>query len=101
MAASIPFLLFFGGLGLFTFGWSGAMIVAQLGHILMVSAIIYTVLVISYKKLWKKCIAGLILGIIAFAVFLPIQNGYVKGHPELIKKLGDTKFKKLMLERRE
>jgi hypothetical protein len=96
MAASIPFLFFFGGLGLLVFGWSEKTIIAQLGHILMVCAILYTIMVITIEKLWKKSVIGFIIGLVLFAVILPFQQKYVKGHPEYIKLLGDPAFEEMM-----
>jgi hypothetical protein len=96
MAASIPFLFFFGGLGLLVFGWNNNTIIAQIGHILMVCAIAYTIIIITMEKLWKKAIAGLIIGIIMFAIILPFQQKYVKEHPEYIKMLGDPAFEEMI-----
>ena len=96
LAASLPFLFFFGGLGLIVFGWSSETIIAQTGHILMVCAIIYTILLISFEKLWKKSSVGLIAGIVLFALVLPFQQKYVKEHPEYIKMLGDPAFEEMM-----
>ena len=96
MAASLPFLFFFGGLGLFTFSWSNGAVIAQIGHLLMVIALIYTVIIISMEKIWKKSAPGLIIGIVLFALVLPFQQKYVKGHPEYIKKLGDPAFEEMM-----
>ena len=96
MAASLPFLFFFGGLGLFVFGWSRDTIIVQAGHLLMVCAIFYTIVIITSEKLWKKSIAGFIAGIILFSTVLPFQQKYVKEHPEYIKMLGDPAFEEMM-----
>jgi hypothetical protein len=96
MAASLPFLFYFGGGGLFVFGWQGTSLIAQAGHILMVVACIYIIAEITKAKAWKKAIYGLLAGIIAFAVLMPLQNRFVKNHPEYLKKLGDPKFEKVI-----
>ncbi len=96
MAASLPFLLYFGGGGLFVFGWHGTSLIAQAGHILMVAACVYIISEITKAKAWKKALNGLVAGIIVFAVVMPLQNRFVKNHPEYLKKLGDPKFEKVI-----
>jgi hypothetical protein len=96
MAAALPFLLFFGASGLFVFGWSGTSLFAQAGHILMTFAVLYTIGVVAIEKELKKFIIGFIAGMIIFAVILPFQQSFVKGHPEYVKKLGDPTFEKMI-----
>ncbi len=96
MAASLPFLLYFGGGGLFVFGWHGTSIVAQAGHILMMAACIFIIAEITKAKAWKKALYGLMAAIIAFAVLMPLQHRFVKNHPEYLKKLGDPKFERVI-----
>lgn len=94
MTVSIPFLAYFGGGGFFVFGWSGGMIMAQIGHIFMMLAVIYTILEDVRVKEWKQSVFGFLAGLILFLFFLPIHQNYVKTHPELIEKFGDPKFEK-------
>ena len=96
MALSLPFLFFFGSLGLFLFGWSDRVIIAQIGHILMICALIYTISVITLEKLWKRSLIGLILGVILLIAALPLQQKFFKEHPEYIKKLGDPGFERML-----
>jgi len=96
MAASLPFLLYFGGGGLFVFGWQGTSLIAQVGHLLMISAVIYVIAEITKANAWKKALYGLIAGVLAFSVIMPLQNRYVKNHPDYLRKLGDPKFEKII-----
>ncbi len=96
MAAAIPFLAFFGGGGLFTFGWTGFAIISQLGHVFMTLAVIYTVIVLIRERKWKLPAIGFIIGLVVFCIFLPVQWNYIKSHPDYLKKLGDPKFEEMM-----
>ena len=92
MAASVPLLLFFGGSGLFVFGWSGAMIFAQVSHILMVLSVIYLIVVAGSEHRIRKCALGFLAGILLFAATVPFQQIYVRTHPEFVKMMGDPVF---------
>ena len=93
MAAAVPFMGFFGFGGLFFFGWSGNAVIAQIGHILMTAAIIYTIFAaLAGNKNLRSSAAGLLAGIILFAIFLPFHQDYIRSRPDLIKKLGDPVF---------
>ena len=92
MTASLPFLLFFGTGGLFVFGWSGTSIYAQAGHIAMTLASVWIITKLAVEKNIKNNASGFLAGVIVFASVLPIQQNYVKSHPEYIKKLGDSTF---------
>ena len=92
MAASLPFLLFFGTCGLFVFGWSGTAVYAQIGHIAMTMASAWIIIKIIAEKNLKPAAAGLICAVAVFALVLPLQQRYVKSHPEYLKKLGDSTF---------
>lgn len=94
MTASIPFLACFGGGGLFIFGWQGGMIMAQISHIFMILAIIYTILEVIKAKEWRHSILGFFIGLIVFLLFLSIRQNYIKTHPELVEKFNDPKFEK-------
>ena len=92
MAASIPFMLFFGFGGLFVFGWTGTAIIAQAGHLLMTAAVIYTIYSIMISGRYKISMAGAFAGIILFAIFIPVHQDYIRSRPDLVKKLGDPAF---------
>lgn len=94
MIAALPFLCFFGIGGMFVFGWGGTSMIAQVGHICMTLAVIYTVLLIYAEGGRRSVMIGLISGFIVFAVFAPIQQYYVRNHPELVKELADPTFEK-------
>jgi len=96
MASALPFLLFFGTGGLFVFGWTGTAIYAQIGHIAMTLATVWILMKIFMEKSYRFSVAGLAAGIIAFAVVLPVQQKYVKTHPEYLKKLGDSTFEEFI-----
>jgi hypothetical protein len=96
MAASVPFLLFFGGAGFFFFGWSGMMIFAQASHILMVLSIVYIATLAGSEHQFRKCARGSLAGIILFAILIPFQQKYVASHPELVKMMRDPVFEKNM-----
>jgi hypothetical protein len=96
MAMSVPALLFFGGTGLFVFGWRGSMIFGQISHIAMVLAIAYTIFIAVREKRWKNSLIGVIIGGVLLAAILPFQQGYVRSHPDLIKKLGDPSFEEFI-----
>ena len=99
MAASLPFLFFFGVGGLFVFGWIETSIFAQIGHILMTIAASYAIFIIVIEKKFKEGLIGFCSGLILFLMILPLQQNYVKDHPEYLKKLGDPKFEKLVNEK--
>jgi hypothetical protein len=96
MASSVPFLLFFGGGGLFMFGWSGTMIFAQVSHILMVLSVVYLVFVAAADNRLRTSARGFIAGMILFAILVPVQQKYVARHPDLVKMMGDPVFEKKM-----
>jgi hypothetical protein len=92
MATSLPFLLFFGVGGFFVFGWSGYALFAQIGHIFMASAAVYTITVIMIEKKWKHAIYGFIAGLLVFAIILPLQQHYVNLHPDLFSKTTGSEY---------
>ena len=92
LAASLPFLLFFGTGGLFVFGWSGTALYAQAGHIAMTLASAWIVTTIIRGKKGKAAVIGFAAGLAVFLAVFPFQHGYVKSHPDCVKKLGDSTF---------
>ncbi len=99
MAFSIPFFAYFGVGGMFVVSWSGGIIMAQISHIFMTLAIIYTILEIIKAKEWRQAVIGFIAGLIIFLIFLPIHQNYIKTHPEFLEKFGGPKFEKMMEEK--
>ena len=98
MAAALPFLLFFGTAGLFLFGWSGTSIHAQIGHVCMTLAALWIMAGCAAGKRIKNCAAGLAAGIVLFMILFPVQQNYVKSHPEYLRAIGDKTFEKFMNE---
>ena len=96
MAAALPFMLFFGTGGLFVFGWSGTSLYAQAGHIAMTLASIWIIAKISAEKSVRVSAIGFAAGLAVFLLVLPLQQHYVKSHPECMKALGDGTFEKFM-----
>jgi hypothetical protein len=85
--ASLPFLLFFGGGGIFFFPWSGFMITAQLSHIFMMLAFIHAIIDAFVTRGWKAKVFGLVGGIVVFVGFMFLQQSYTRAHPELWKRM--------------
>ncbi|MFZ5933082.1 MAG: hypothetical protein ACOYT7_03360 [Patescibacteria group bacterium] len=98
MAFSIPFLAYFGVGGMFVFSWSREMIMAQISHIFMTLAIIYTILEVIKTKEWKRPFLAFLAGLVIFLIILPIHQNYIKNHPEYLQKMGNPKFEKNNLE---
>ncbi|KPJ65321.1 hypothetical protein AMJ44_10485 [candidate division WOR-1 bacterium DG_54_3] len=73
---SIPALAFFGGGGLFVFGWTGGALIAQTGHIFMVSAILWIVCGIFRDKTFKEATIGLLLAAVFVSAFITVQQKY-------------------------
>jgi hypothetical protein len=79
---------------MFIFSWSGGMIMAQISHIFMTLAIIYTILEVIKNNEWKRSVFGFLAGLAVFFVILPVHKDYIKTHPEYLEKFGDPKFEK-------
>lgn len=77
----------YGTLGLFVFSWSGGNMVAQVGHILMTTAVIYTVVDTVRNLRWKSSLAGVVLGIVLLVPFTIIQDAWCKAHADVVDKL--------------
>ncbi len=73
---SVPALAFFGGGGLFVFGWTGGALISQIGHIFMVSAIIWVVIGIFQDKTFKEATIGLLLAAVFVSAYITVQQKY-------------------------
>jgi hypothetical protein len=92
MAAGSTMMFRYGGLGLFVFGWDGYNIPAQIGHILMMLAVIYVAVDIVRHRQWKALGFGVGLGI---AILIPlniVQNMWFDARPGLLDKLFSGNF---------
>lgn len=97
MATAVPLLLFYGVGGLFIFGWSGTALFTQAGHLLMVSAIFYTVTVIWFeKKSIRPALAGFAGGIVLLAIVFPIQRSFVSNRMELVEEIQDPVYEEFI-----
>jgi len=76
MYMSIPALAFFGGGGLFIFGWTGTAIISQVGHILMVSAAAWMVYGIIRESDYKNAAIGLLIAAVLVNAFIAFQQNY-------------------------
>lgn len=94
---SIPFMLMFGGGGLFLFHWYGAALVAQMGHIFMLMAIIWIISDNSFHKQWKRAFVGMSIGFLLFFLFTKLQKAYAIEHPELFEKFSELMDVKKMM----
>lgn len=87
MYMSIPALAFFGGGGLFIFGWTGTAIISQVGHMLMVSAVIWMVYGIFKEKEYKAAAIGLLLAAIFVNAFIAVQQSYAYRHWDRLQQV--------------
>lgn len=92
----IAFILmfFYGTVGLFVFSWR---IFSQIGHILMIAACCFILFEIIKDRDFLLFTIGLALGVIILIPFIKYQLRYLRTHPEMIKKLKDPKFERLIL----
>lgn len=85
-AALLP-LLFFGGLGLYLFPWSGYNLIAQFSHIIMTLNAFITIWVTISTGDYKAATFGLFLGILIFAPFINFQQTYAYAHGEAMQRV--------------
>lgn len=84
---SVPFLFFFGVLGLFTFPWDIANAAPQFSHIVMGLTIVWTVWdAVSCREI-KKTLAGLAVGFVVLVPTLKFLFSYQARHPYLYEIL--------------
>jgi hypothetical protein len=87
MVAGAIAMFRYGTLGMFVFSWTGGNIVAQVGHIFMTLAVIYTGVEVFRNQRWKSSLQGLVLAVALLVPFTIVQENWVRAHPELIEKL--------------
>jgi hypothetical protein len=80
-------MFFFGGLGLFVFGWGGMNIIPQIGHIIMVLNIAWLIWVTFQTGDFRAATIGMLLGIIVFSVFIGFQQNYMATHTEDLERI--------------
>ena len=94
MNISVPMLLFFGGDGLFMFGWEGYMIQAQVSHLIMVITALY-ILYISYKSgETREILIGAGIGILIVLIFMLVIFPwyYQNPDPRVVEMMKDMGF---------
>ena len=91
-------MFFYAILGLFILSWQGKRIIPQIGHLLMIVATSYIILEIIKDGYSISFMIGIVLGIAIIVPLSAYQIRYLRVHPELIEKLKDPKFKKVILE---
>jgi hypothetical protein len=87
MVAGAIAMFRYGTLGMFVFSWTGGNIVAQVGHIFMTLAVIYTVMDVIRSRRWKSSLQGLALAIVLLVPFTIVQENWVKANPALVDQL--------------
>lgn len=97
LGAAFCLMLFYGMLGLLIFSWRGKRIYPQIAHFLMVTTCAYILLEIIISGDLTSFVLGVLLGIIILIPFFIYQTRYFRTHPEIIKKLKDQKFVKIVL----
>ncbi|MFC1767673.1 hypothetical protein ACFLZ2_03870 [Candidatus Margulisiibacteriota bacterium] len=97
MVISIPFMVAFGTFGLFTSSWASGVPYEQAGNLFMTMAIMYIIYVTIKKKAYVEFVTGIAIGMFLLLPFNKFQIDYLKGDPDLVKKLGDPKFEKAIL----
>ena len=86
---SIPFLLFYGtgGLMVFEWGWTAALLIPQISHIIMTTTVIYIIIYLVVKRRWKAPLIGAIVGVALLSVLFPLQQNYQRQNPEILRHL--------------
>jgi hypothetical protein len=87
MAAGSVLMFRYGTLGLFAFSWDGYNIIAQVGHLLMTTAVILTAVDIVRHRRWRQLWIGLGIGAVLVVVLAIAQNAYFAAHPGLLEAL--------------
>jgi len=83
MNVLVPFLLFYGGGGLFLFDWSSRAMPVQISHSIMVLTALYIIYVTIARWQIGKLVVGVILGIVLFVPFRAYEIYYLKTHPNV------------------
>jgi uncharacterized membrane protein len=87
MIASSVLMFRYGTLGLFVFSWSGTNLIAQVGHILMTIAVIYTLIDLLRNRRWKSLGLGLLLGTAILIPYLIAQERWFAVRPGALENL--------------
>eukprot|EP00831_Metopus_contortus_P017288 TRINITY_DN17283_c0_g1_i1.p1 TRINITY_DN17283_c0_g1~~TRINITY_DN17283_c0_g1_i1.p1 ORF type:complete len:152 (-),score=17.25 TRINITY_DN17283_c0_g1_i1:102-557(-) len=93
MTAAVPLLTFFGGGGLFVFGWKKYDIPAQIGHILMCCAISWIIYTIISQGMYQSAFYGLLLTAVMDTSFIAIQQQHCAKNWDRFMELMKDPFK--------
>lgn len=80
-------MLFFGGLGLFVFPWSGFNIIGQISHVIMVLNVFLLLMATFRQKDYKTAVIGLLFSMVIFSPMINYHQTYVATHPERTKEV--------------
>jgi len=83
MNVLVPFLLFYGGGGLFLFDWSSTAMPVQISHSIMVLTALYIIYLMIARWEIGKLVIGIIIGIVLFVPFRAYEIYYLKAHPKI------------------
>lgn len=87
MTAGAVMLFRYGTLGLFIFSWTGTNLIAQVGHLLMTVAVLYTLVEMLRHRRWKSLGLGLLLGFACLIPYLIAQERWFAARPGVLEKL--------------
>ncbi len=88
MNAIVPWLVFYGFGGLFVFGWTGHMIVAQISHLIMTATAVYVLVTTAKERRFRALALGIAVGMLVMIPFQIYQGLFLSAHPELLQLLG-------------
>ena len=86
MVVSTVLMLRYSVGGMFLWGWTGAVLPAQIGHVLMTLAGIYVLASAVRLREWKTLRNGLVLGIAILIPYMILQEIWCKTHPILCER---------------
>jgi uncharacterized membrane protein YccC len=71
----------------FKWGLEPALLIPQIGHLIMTATVIYSLVFIGLKGNWKYGLAGFAAGLLVLFIAFPWQQNYQRQHPEILKHL--------------
>lgn len=80
-------MYYFGTMGMFTFGWSGANIFAQMSHIVMTLNIVWVIYLFVKNANYQAFAKGLLWSILLFVPYIAYAMYYCRIHAEDVSKL--------------
>jgi len=72
---------------LFAFGWVVYNLIAQIGHILMTSAVIHVLASMVRRRAGRTLALGIALGVAILIPFTMAQTPWFNAHPEMLEML--------------